>query len=96
MGNRQYTDYHQYDFVVLSVFPVKTADVCYNSQMEILDKKLQKQVRIVSKRLGVPVSEVFRRAVSNYVGSIEDILSLQNELRAWDVLSAKTMHKYNF
>ena len=71
-------------------------NICYDTFMEILDKKLQKQVRTVSKRLGVPVGEVFRRAVSNYVGSIEDLMDLQNELRAWDKLSAETMHKYNF
>ena len=64
--------------------------------MEVLDEKLQKQVRIVSKRLGVPVGEVFRRAVSSYIGNVEEIINLQNELRAWDVLSAKTMRKHNF
>ncbi len=64
--------------------------------MEILDEKLQKQVRSVSKRLGVPVGEVFRRAISSYVGNIEDIINLQKELRAWDVLSAETMRKHNF
>lgn len=64
--------------------------------MEVLDKKLQKQVRAVSKKLGVPVTEVFRRAISNYVGNIEDLMDLQSELRMWDALSAKTMRKYNF
>ncbi len=64
--------------------------------MEILDKKLQKRVSWASKKLGLDKREVINRAVSTYLGNIDDILSLQSELRMWDVLSAKTMKKYKF
>lgn len=64
--------------------------------MEILDKKLQKKVSWVSKKLGLDKREVINRAVSTYLGSIDDIISFQSELRMWDVLSAKTMKKYKF
>ena len=64
--------------------------------MEILDKKLQKRVTVASKRLGLNKREVINRAVSTYLRSIDDMLSLQNELRMWDVISAETMRKYKF
>jgi len=64
--------------------------------METLDKKLQKQVHIASKKLGVTENEIIKRAISSYIGSFEDLINLQNELHGWDVLSAKTMRKYNF
>ena len=64
--------------------------------MEILDKKLQKKVRLVSKKLGLPERDFINRAVSIYLGNTEDFLSLQHELRMWDILSAKTMRKYKF
>lgn len=64
--------------------------------MEILDEKLQKQVRVASKRLGVTEREVVKCAVSSYLGNFEDLINLQSELHAWDVLSAKTMRKYKF
>jgi len=64
--------------------------------MEMLDKKLQKQVRFASQKLGVPEHEVFKRAVASYLSNFEDLISLQKELHSWDILSAKTMRKYNF
>ncbi|MDO8572478.1 MAG: hypothetical protein Q7S11_01760 [bacterium] len=64
--------------------------------MEILDKKLQKQIRIASKKLGVTENEVLKRAISSYMGNFEDLVNLQSELHAWDILSAKAMRKYNF
>ena len=64
--------------------------------MEILDKKLQKRVMLVSKKLGLDRREVVNRAVSTYLGSLDDVLSFQGELRMWDILSARTMKKYKF
>ncbi len=64
--------------------------------MEILDKKLQKRLILASKKLGLDRREVINRAVSTYLGSIDDIFSFQNELRMWDILSARTMKKYKF
>ena len=64
--------------------------------METLDKKLQKRVLLASKRLGLDKNEVINRAVSSYLGDIDNILNLQKELHFWDVLSAKTMQKYKF
>ena len=64
--------------------------------MEVLDKQLQKRVRLASKRLGLQEREVINRAVSSYLGSIEDAAALNQELRIWDVLAARTMRKYKF
>lgn len=64
--------------------------------MEILDVKLQKQVKMVSKRLGLNPRDVVNRAVSSYLGSVKEFVGLQKELRLWDVLSAQTMQKYKF
>ena len=62
--------------------------------MQILDKKLQKQVKVASKKLGLNERDVINRAVSAYLGNIKEFVNLRNELRMWDVLSAQTMRKY--
>lgn len=64
--------------------------------MEILDEKMKKQVRLASKKFGVTEGEIVKRAISSYLGSFEDLMNLQKELRGWDILSAKCMRKYNF
>ncbi|MDO8590126.1 MAG: hypothetical protein Q7R69_02540 [bacterium] len=64
--------------------------------MQILDIKLHKQVKMVSKRLGLNPREVINRAVSSYLGSMKELTDLQKELHLWDVLSAQTMQKYKF
>ena len=64
--------------------------------MEILDIKLQKQVKVVSKRLGLNPRDIVNRAVSSYLGSMKGFTDLQKELHTWDVLSAQMMQKYKF
>ncbi|OHA89535.1 MAG: hypothetical protein A3C70_02700 [Candidatus Zambryskibacteria bacterium RIFCSPHIGHO2_02_FULL_43_14] len=64
--------------------------------MQILDTKLQKQVKMVSKRLGLKPSEVVNRAVSSYLGNMKEFADFQKELHLWDVLSAETLRKYKF
>ena len=64
--------------------------------MEVLDKKLQKQVKVASKRLGLNERDVINRAVSEYLVNIKAFTNLQNELKIWDMLSARTMQKYKF
>ena len=64
--------------------------------MEVLDKKLQKQVKIASKKLGLNERDVINRAVSEYLVNIKAFANLQRELRMWDTLSAQTMQKYKF
>ncbi|OHA83283.1 MAG: hypothetical protein A2937_03985 [Candidatus Yonathbacteria bacterium RIFCSPLOWO2_01_FULL_47_33b] len=64
--------------------------------MKISDEKMQKQVRIASKKLGVTENEIVKRAISSYLGNFEDLVNLQKELHTWDILSAKSMRKYNF
>ncbi|OGG73118.1 hypothetical protein A3A38_04895 [Candidatus Kaiserbacteria bacterium RIFCSPLOWO2_01_FULL_53_17] len=63
--------------------------------MQLLDTKIQKEVRKASKRLGIPERDVVNRAVSLYLG-MSGVASLHEELRAWDVLSAKTMRRNNW
>jgi len=64
--------------------------------MVVLDKQLETRVRRASKKLGLGEREVIQRAVSNYLGEVEDFISLQHELRKWDVLTAKTIRKHKF
>ncbi len=64
--------------------------------MEMLDKKNQKQIRIVSKKLGLPERVFLNRAVSAYIENIKNFASLKKELFMWDVLTAETMKKYKF
>lgn len=64
--------------------------------MEILDSKLQKQVKVVSKRLGINPRDVVNRAVSSYLSNMKGFIDLKKELRLWDVLSAETLRKYKF
>ena len=68
----------------------------YNKHMQILDTKLQKQVKVVSKRLGLNPRDVVNRAVSSYLWSMKEFTDLQKELHLWDVLSAETLRKYKF
>ena len=64
--------------------------------MKLLDRKLENRVKTASLKLGLPEHEVINRAVSMYLGSVEDMVDFNQELRMWDVLSAKTMRKYKF
>lgn len=64
--------------------------------MEILDSKLQKRVRVASKKLGLNPKDVVNRAVSSYLGSMKEFADFQKELRMWDILSAETLRKYKF
>jgi len=64
--------------------------------MQVLDKKLQQRVTRASKKLGIPEGEVVSRAVSTYLKGVENTAALYQELRMWDILSAKTMRKYKF
>ena len=68
----------------------------YDADMEVLDKKLQKRVKTVSKKFGMNEREMINRAVLTYLSEIDDSVSLIEELRLWDILSAKTMRKYKF
>ncbi len=76
-----------------SVLKIKKS---YNEIMQILDSKLQKQVKVVSKRLGLNPNEVINRAVSSYLDSVKEFTDFQKELHLWDVLSAETLRKYKF
>ena len=64
--------------------------------MEILSSKLKKQVKIVSKKLGIEPGEVVNRAVSSYLNDVKEFTDLKKELHIWDVLSAESMRKYKF
>ena len=64
--------------------------------VQILDKKLQKQVKVASKKLGLNERDVINHAVSAYLGNIKEFTDLKNELHMWDLLSAQTMRKYKF
>jgi len=64
--------------------------------MTVMDKELEQRVARVSKKLGLTKREVINRAVSSYIGRLDNLRSLYSELQAWDVLSAEMMRKNNF
>lgn len=64
--------------------------------MKLLDVTLQRRVERASKKLGLSEHEVVNRAVLTYLESVDDVTALNRELQMWDVLSAKTMQKYQF
>jgi len=62
--------------------------------MPVLEKKLYMRVRTAARELGLPEREVLNRAVSSYLLELEEWQRLKEELRMWDMLSAKAMTKY--
>lgn len=64
--------------------------------MELLEKKLQKRMKAVAKQTGLNEREIVNRAVSSYLAELNEWNKLRKELHVWDLLSAKTMQKYNF
>lgn len=64
--------------------------------METLDKKLHKRLASAAKKLGLNERDMINRAVSAYLFELGDWDSLHHELRAWDVLSARTMQTHKF
>lgn len=64
--------------------------------MGVIEKDLQARLKHTSKKLGLTEREVIHRAVASYVGHADDISALYHELRAWDVMSAKTMGVHGF
>lgn len=68
----------------------------YNKNMEILDSKLQKQIKVASRKLGLNPRDVVNRAVSSYLDSMKEFTNLKKELHLWDILSAETLRKYQF
>lgn len=64
--------------------------------MEILDKKLQKKVKVASKKLGLLERDVVNQAVATYLETISGFVNLKKELDMWDMLTAQTVRKYKF
>lgn len=64
--------------------------------MLTLEKKLRTRVKTAAKRLGIGEHEIMNRAVSSYLVELDEWRRLQDELRAWDTLSADALHKHNF
>lgn len=64
--------------------------------MQILDKKLEKKVKIASKKLGLNEREFVNRSVLAYLSKLQNVMSLKKELEMWDMISAFSIRKYNF
>jgi hypothetical protein len=64
--------------------------------MQVLDKKLENKVKVVSKKLGLNKREFINRSVLAYLSEFQKAVSLKKELNGWDMLSAMSMRKYNF
>jgi len=55
--------------------------------MQTLAKETKKEVRNISKKLGIPEGEVLERAFAYYSNSFKQTIDFKNELAAWDALS---------
>ena len=64
--------------------------------MQVLDKKLEKKVRIASKKLGLNEREFINRSVLAYLSEFKNAINFKKELEMWDMVSAFSMQKYNF
>ena len=64
--------------------------------MQILDKKLENKVKIVSKKLGLNEREFVNRSVLAYLSEFQNAINLKKELDGWDMFSAISMRKNNF
>ena len=58
--------------------------------MQILAKATKKEVKNISKRLGIPEGEVLERAFAYYSNSFKQSIDFKNELDAWDALSDRS------
>jgi len=64
--------------------------------MQVLDKKLEKRVKIASKKLGLNEREFINRSVLAYLSEFKNAINFKKELEMWDMVSAFSMQKYNF
>ena len=53
-------------------------------------------MKAVAKQTGLNEREIVNRAVSSYLAELNEWNKLRKELQVWDLLSAKTMQKFNF
>ena len=56
-----------------------------------LTKNLQHTMRNTSRLMGLNEQELINRALTLYLKSVEQIVSLNDELRAWDILSDEAL-----
>ena len=56
-----------------------------------IKEKLRKDIKKASKALGVGEQEIIDRALLLYLVSIQQNLELENEFRAWDMLSDEAL-----
>ena len=52
-----------------------------------IQKKTKDDLKLISNRLGIKEAEVVDRALVLYLESVRNILDLEREFRAWDLLS---------
>ena len=64
--------------------------------MQVLDKKLEKRVKIVLKKFGLNEREFINRSVLAYLSEFKNAINFKKELEMWDMVSAFSMQKYNF
>ena len=64
--------------------------------MQILERKLQKRVKTVSKKIGLNEREFINLSVSAYLNEFQNAISLKKELDMWDMLTAASMREQKF
>jgi hypothetical protein len=64
--------------------------------MQILDKKLDRKVSAVSKKLGLKKRDFVNASVIAYLKEFQSVTSLEKELDMWNLLSAISFRKNSF
>ncbi|MDZ4285287.1 MAG: hypothetical protein U1A28_05690 [Patescibacteria group bacterium] len=59
----------------------------------VVQKQLKKEIKRVSKVMGVGEKELVERAMRFYLASVKQELALQDELDAWERASDETLTK---
>ena len=64
--------------------------------MITISKKNKYDLKIASKIMGIEEDTLFERAITFYLHTMKDKISLKNEFDSWDVLSDEAFLKMNF
>ena len=59
----------------------------------VIEKKIQKNLKEVSRQMGIGKEELIDRALLLYLESARKILDVAEEFRVWDILSDESLRE---
>lgn len=59
----------------------------------VVEKKIQKNIREISRQMGIKEKELVDRAILLYLESVRKILDAEKEFSAWDALSDESLYE---